>query len=541
MIKEKLLDKNYYLSKYSMFMRESFGMSENIDILLDWMKGIDSASEYITNVLDIWNENYKSDMEDKFGVMYYQRAKDETPFDLRGEYIIDDNLIRINNESIEIYDEGYVNPDDVPDEVYNTIFSDKKNKKEYNPHIYAAKKITDPNAQFNSNISYYIAETSKTGDDFVFIKRESNPKIEKLWEKDSFGRYAESEDEQYYSNKQYYKFDENLQKYILVSPYSLGLYYGNYCYFEYSNNEYIQISPKYLYLYEYNASTSSYIGSSDTSFNASEDYYLLTYIYNSDTNTSELNYIKANPKNVTMPLYELVDDEYVATEDEEFISGKDYYINYNFKYGYNSSTNLTSIQKSSPSYKYHSPAESEQGDGVPFEMLDVIASIVGCSRYNNIIIEDKIINLPALSNEDLLDLIKIKIIQNNYKGTAKEIIDLYKEKMNYNIYFMLEDNSVQEHSHLPGYESACCRVYLEDIMTDEEGNSYYISDNIKKLFKYSDLFIQSVGITYHKYCISDIGNILTLDTNYMYVNEKAIYTEEEASTANLRTSSIKLG
>ena len=533
MIKEKLLDKNYYMSKLSMFMKESYGIPENVDLMLDWMKSIDSLSTYITNVLDIWNENYKKEMEEKFGLMYYQRPKDEIFVNLRGTFKANSGTIdiTINNESIEF-----------DNTTYNYVYTQKYNEQTTENFFYCANQHVNSTEKFSSSTSYFKIEINE---DYELTKVSSSPESEELYEKISNGQYRKSEDENYITDKNYYRLNEDKNKYELIdSPSDLKLFSGNIYRFKFKSGtdteDYIITNPEKLGLYEDSQGT---VPSSDPSFDPNKTYYAKVFNYNSN-GEKVISYTKIVPNSMFMPIYKKEGNDFVRDQSNAFTSGT-YYINYDFKYAIYETTNFGNdieMLKTSPSYKYSTPYATEDGDGEPFKMLDIIASIVGCSRNNNIIIDGKVETLKPLSNEDLLDLIKIKLIQNNYKGTTKEILDLYKEKLNYNIFIVLDKGNTTATEH--DYHSAYCKVYLEDFYMDEKGNTQYLSDNIKKLFKYSDLFIQSMGITYDFVCISDIDNLLILDRDYTEKNEWAVYhfdspSEEEA--ANRSASTIKLG
>ena len=178
----------------------------------------------------------------------------------------------------------------------------------------------------------------------------------------------------------------------------------------------------------------------------------------------------------------------------------------------------------------------------PFLPLDVIASIVGCSRENIVEIpieseseEENEENLNetkkeiiTLNNEELLELIKIKILQNNYDGSLEAIKDLYINKLRYNIYYSL----IPDVAGNSKYQSASCNIYLDDNKIPEEGQiiGEPISENIKKIFKYSDFFIESLGIVYNKLLITDIDKLLILNLDYGTKyhddpNKKALYDE----------------
>ena len=149
----------------------------------------------------------------------------------------------------------------------------------------------------------------------------------------------------------------------------------------------------------------------------------------------------------------------------------------------------------------------------PFEPLDAIAAIVGCKRenvYYETIQEQgeeprKEYKIVRLSNKDLLELIKISIVQNNYKGTYEEIYNLYREKLGYIIYPTLVKSSFANQTYL----SATAKIYINNKKVD--GTT--VSEALKNLFTYSDLFVKSMGIAYDVMFVDSIENIFTLDSD----------------------------
>ena len=159
--------------------------------------------------------------------------------------------------------------------------------------------------------------------------------------------------------------------------------------------------------------------------------------------------------------------------------------------------------------KYKNDLKRKISNDEDFKPLDNLASLIGISRETKISYfdEDKqehVYEILHFSNDDLIDLIKINIIQNNYKGTTKELIDLYQNKLNYNIWIVPSSKTYTM------YKSAYCDVYLETTRSD----GTVISENIQKMFKYSNLFLRSLGIEYNALLTTDISNILKLDTVY---------------------------
>ena len=147
----------------------------------------------------------------------------------------------------------------------------------------------------------------------------------------------------------------------------------------------------------------------------------------------------------------------------------------------------------------------------PFEPLDKIAEIVGCKRENSF-------EMPAstgatgtktivLNNSDLLELIKISIVQNNYKGTFEELKLLYEEKLGYNFYATL----ISEAYGSSSYKSAWVNIYIANYR--EDGTK--ISDDLKELYLYNDLFIRSMGIQYQVLFVDYLDDVFTLDEDQL--------------------------
>ncbi len=190
-----------------------------------------------------------------------------------------------------------------------------------------------------------------------------------------------------------------------------------------------------------------------------------------------------------------------------------------------------------------------------FKPLDVIASIVGCSRVNTY--EDGTgVHSVRLSNVDLLDLIKIRVVQNSYKGTFEQLFDLYKNKLGIEFYMLLIPDPNNEDAYIPANAAVYISRYYEDerkIQTEdtefENGKKYYVkSDNtyteytgsrdgnpkalglyerelrlskdLQNLYKYSDLFIRSLGITYQISIIDSMDDIFTLNQDTIGSSKK---------------------
>lgn len=174
--------------------------------------------------------------------------------------------------------------------------------------------------------------------------------------------------------------------------------------------------------------------------------------------------------------------------------------------------------------KYKNDLKRKISNDEDFKPLDNLASLIGISRETKISYYDKekkekVYEILHFSNDDLIDLIIINIIQNNYKGTTKELVDLYQNKLNYNIYI------TPSLKNFTAYNSAYCDVYLE--VTRSDGTT--ISENIQKMFKYSNLFLRSLGIEYNALLTTDMSNILRLDTIYSGT-QYAVYPDDFISS-----------
>lgn len=89
-----------------------------------------------------------------------------------------------------------------------------------------------------------------------------------------------------------------------------------------------------------------------------------------------------------------------------------------------------------------------------------------------------------LTNEDLISLIKIQIVKNHFEGTNGELIKLY-ETIGLNIHTMTNN-------------TYSVTSYLEDA----ENN---VTPIFKKMFLYTDLFANSLGIYMNKVLVSSMG------------------------------------
>ena len=674
MIKEKLLNRDYYLSKLSMFMKESYGLTMNVDLMLDWMKSVDSASTYLTNVLDIWNDNYKNDMIEKFGYKYIYRTLDDTNYYLRGhfedalhtEIVISNVYVKMNNLEYSVI----------------TANSD-------NTSFFAVIKSED--VEFEQHGEYFYINVDK---DYNLTKEIVSPVSLGLYElvsSTSKNQYIKSTDTEFEESTEYYVRDEigyRKYKYTKANPKFLNLYEGKIYRFDYKIGNYTKTSPKENNLYIYNGN--DYVPTDDTEFNPTEEYYeyyqgdyqraysynLMINLYHKSliyTNSSDSTFSSTKPyytyknkyvasevKEITnlsdiipdgqiydqtgseanlpfvstnqyykestkehrlvpdnLMLLEFKNNEYIFTNDDNFVDGKTYYVvkpetpvhlglyerngsnliptlDTVFEDGKAYYATSTSISQTSPAllglsektfttvicsstegnsfnygtyytnqtfdyvefvnrgfglikplkklnvdYESDEDIVIDEGEGEDFKELDIIASIVGCSRKNKIIYEEKGVlkeELIDLSNEDLLDLIKIKVIQNNYKGTLREIIDLYRTKLNYEIYISLVPISTD--ADKPSYKSAACNVYLIPKKTE---NNEAVSKNMQKLFLYSDIFIESLGIAYNRTIVPNMDNVLWLNKDYSYKNEMATYDIAYQGEPEKRDTSTRLG
>lgn len=114
------------------------------------------------------------------------------------------------------------------------------------------------------------------------------------------------------------------------------------------------------------------------------------------------------------------------------------------------------------------------------DILDKIASIYGVARTfsvsytaSSISVTDKQI---SLNNAELVVLIKARIIQNTYKGTYEECMQLYR--LIGLDQFIIINNDV---------EDATCNMYLQP----------QSSENIQDMFLAGLLSLESLGITYN--------------------------------------------
>ena len=155
--------------------------------------------------------------------------------------------------------------------------------------------------------------------------------------------------------------------------------------------------------------------------------------------------------------------------------------------------------------------ENGISEDTPFEPLDKIAEIVGCKRINSFEKPTSVGGTApetiVLNNEELLELIKISIVQNNYKGTFEELESLYEEKLGYKFYATL----VTEAYGSNAYKPAWVNVYIGNVKND----GTRISNNLKELYLYNDLFIRSLGIQYQVLFVDYLDDVFTLDEDQL--------------------------
>lgn len=104
MIRKDLLEFKYYLDRLSMFMNESYGIQEQVEIFYQQLKTIDENFDYLLEKLDIFNiseEEYKEDLPseilDKIGAIFGCYRK--FTILLNGDY----EEIELNDEDFLIY------------------------------------------------------------------------------------------------------------------------------------------------------------------------------------------------------------------------------------------------------------------------------------------------------------------------------------------------------------------------------------------------------------------------------------------------------
>ena len=130
--------------------------------------------------------------------------------------------------------------------------------------------------------------------------------------------------------------------------------------------------------------------------------------------------------------------------------------------------------------------------GYNFVFLDGLGYLYGINRAFGVDYLDDSGNITHkdlfLNNEELLTLIKVRIIQNNFNGTYEEVRSLYDD-INLPVYLLQSQNPAEAF------------VYISTFNPDGTPND--MSSNIKDMI-YAGLFtIKSMGITYYTY-IKDV-------------------------------------
>ena len=121
------------------------------------------------------------------------------------------------------------------------------------------------------------------------------------------------------------------------------------------------------------------------------------------------------------------------------------------------------------------------------EILDNFAILYGLNRQMMINNE-----LLTFTDEELLQLILVKIIQINFDGTRKTFLDFYNRYFTNELHFYTD-------KYLP---------YQINVISNFTENS-----NLDKVYKYSDLlFLNLIGVRFNRYTqIVDINNIGKFD------------------------------
>lgn len=130
-----------------------------------------------------------------------------------------------------------------------------------------------------------------------------------------------------------------------------------------------------------------------------------------------------------------------------------------------------------------------------YTFLDLIANLYGVSRAFGVEYVDEEGEFYHkdlyLNNDELLMLIKARIIQNNFDGTYESTREFY-DRVNMPVYLFQSNNPAEAY------------VYIST--KNPDGTENIMSNNIKDMI-YAGLFtIKSMGITYHTY----IRNVLNL-------------------------------
>lgn len=414
MIKKELLDANYYINKLSMFMRESYGIIPQINILIDWINSVDKTSDLIASILDIWNEDYLTMVEEICGT-----GESEKPF-LPLDVIA--SIVGCSRENII----------EVP---------------------------TDPEIQeVYTEIDGGTFQFSLTG---------------------TYGRLIVSQDpitEEYSETVQNYR----------------GYYY---------DWTYVSMADRYIesFMIE-RESEFVYDKSKNIGYFIGDDMGATSFVTIKEG-------LQTTPSSQTKGL---IGRQLIHYDGTYYVS-----VDNGIKQQLTFENQLEDLVENASTFTIYKKKEVE----IPSKLKKEIVT---------------------LNNEELLELIKVKILQNNYDGSLEAIRDLYINKLRYNIYYSLIPNAVGNTE----YQSASCNIYLDDNKIPKEGQSVGepISENIKKIFKYSDFFIESLGIVYNKLLITDIDRLLILNRDYGEEyhddpDKKALYDDNYVQNDN----SIVLG
>lgn len=136
-------------------------------------------------------------------------------------------------------------------------------------------------------------------------------------------------------------------------------------------------------------------------------------------------------------------------------------------------------------------------------ILDKLAALFGFERQLIVTYLDDS-EVPAvtvtetlvLNDEEMLMLLKARIIQSYFEGTRKQIIELYT-LLGLKVYYV-NDDSIGD--------NATCDVYLASTTNSE----FDYSENIKKIFLAGMLNLESMGIEY-SFSVIDMERLLIWD------------------------------
>lgn len=120
------------------------------------------------------------------------------------------------------------------------------------------------------------------------------------------------------------------------------------------------------------------------------------------------------------------------------------------------------------------------------EILDNFAILYGLNRQMMINNE-----LLTFTDEELLKLILVKIIQINFDGTRKTFLDFY------NTYFENE-----------------LKFYLDKYLPNRINviGTFEVDSNLDKVYKYTDLlFVNLIGVRFYRYELPDLDSLAKFD------------------------------